>query len=117
MAVQPAEIPWPTDRLALVNKSGNRAAISAIELRLEVPPGLALPQAEPTPALPQAEPTQLEAGMSRAAAAEAMMPLEEDPEDSTDPALVPLAVAVPPAWAREVVAAFVAVAVDGGGKP
>ena len=48
------------------------------------------------------------------AGAAAWMPSEGDPENSTDPALVPLVAVVPPAWDREVAASVAAV--DGGGK-
>src|SRR5215469_148832 len=104
LGVRHAEIPWPTDRLVPANKSASRAAISVIGLRAERPPARGLPQAEPTP---------WEAGISRAVVAAVRMPSAGDPEDSMDPALVPLVVVVPPAWDREVAAS---VAAGGGGK-
>ena len=104
LVVRRQEIRWQTGRLVPANKSVSRTAIALIGLR-----------AEPARArgLPRAGPPAEEAVTSHAVAA-AWMPSEGDPEDSMDPALVPLVAVVPPAWDREVAASVAAV--GGGGK-
>jgi hypothetical protein len=105
LVVRREEIPWQTGRPVPANKSASRAAaISAIGR---------LRERARARGLPLAVPTAEEAGTPQALAA-ARMPSEEDPEDSTDPALVQLVAVVPPAWDREVVAPVVAA--DGGDK-
>lgn len=130
MAVRHAETPWPTARPAPGNKLANRAAIwPAIGLGAKPEPAIAQPaeperaiglraEAAPATGQPAAGPTALEAGIFRAAVAEAGMPSEGAPGDTTVPALAPPAAVVLPAWDLAAAAAVgEAVVVGAADKP
>ena len=126
MVVRRAASPWPTARLPQGRdkpavkplpgrgKPAGRqrlALVEAVPEARELPLPVMLPPAgqpaEPRPAsglLPPVTPPP-----AALAAAEARVPLEEVPGDTTDPALAPPGVAVPPVWDLEAAEASVVV--------
>ena len=121
MAVQRAESPQPTVRLARDNKLANRVGLGRAILKLA--PGTGPPPATQAQANDQPTATQTQgndpltvspAPPIEARAVEAVMLSEADQEDTTEAVLAPLAAAVPQAWA--LAAEAVGVAEDDGDK-